>query len=154
MDQDSVTAVPFSHLKCFQKHISVCCLAVLWKNLWPSRLPLFPAEPISQNQAPPKSHYVTHQPHTVVDTVHALVIKNQSGKPHTAKPEASKGSQQTNKTTGDISVALSMIFARAGHRLKKLIPVPIPVPIKWSRYQWKVFLNEESLQWLAASKIV
>ena len=33
---DSVTTLPVSHLKCFQKHISVFCLAVIWESLWPT----------------------------------------------------------------------------------------------------------------------
>lgn len=36
MNQDYVTAFPIYFLKCFQKHISVYCLAVIWQTLWPS----------------------------------------------------------------------------------------------------------------------
>ena len=34
MDQDSATAFPISHVKCFQKHVLVYCLAVIWESLW------------------------------------------------------------------------------------------------------------------------
>lgn len=37
MDQDSVTALSISCLRCCQKHILVCCLAVIWENLWHNR---------------------------------------------------------------------------------------------------------------------
>ena len=35
MNQYSVTVMPISHLKCFQKHLVVYRLAVKWERLWP-----------------------------------------------------------------------------------------------------------------------
>ena len=35
INQYSVTVMPISHLKCFQKHLVVYCLAVKWESLWP-----------------------------------------------------------------------------------------------------------------------
>ena len=35
MNQYSVTVMPISLLKCFQKHLVVYCLAVKWESLWP-----------------------------------------------------------------------------------------------------------------------
>ena len=37
MNQYSVTVMPISHLKCFQKHLIVYCLAVKWESLSPGR---------------------------------------------------------------------------------------------------------------------
>ena len=35
MNQYSVTVMPISRLKCFQKHLVMYCLAVKWESLWP-----------------------------------------------------------------------------------------------------------------------
>ena len=35
MNQDSITALSISRLKCFQKHILVYCLVVIWERFWP-----------------------------------------------------------------------------------------------------------------------
>ena len=35
MNEYSVTVMPISRIKCFQKHLVVYCLAVKWESLWP-----------------------------------------------------------------------------------------------------------------------